>query len=142
MTFNTDVKIKFKRKGKTEIKKSDITNRLRKFARDNWLSFLCFQENRRKRQAQNGMCDYLIVGKGYLIFIESKIGKDYLSSEQFYFLRRVQEANISARDIVGVITDKNCDAVMDYLYGLFSTKLSPKPEDFADIKRHYRPKLL
>lgn len=72
------------------------------------LELITFQTDRQKRRQEKNMPDYFLYGRGYLIFLECKIGKDKLSKGQEIMLTELEYIAKKNKSVyVSIITDKN-----------------------------------
>jgi hypothetical protein len=100
-----------------QITKSDITdcfNELTAYGYD----VKTFNSNKPLPQSAKGMTDHLITGKGLIIFMEVKIGKDNLSSDQLEFgkvLTNAMTRNCFSTIFYFIADDKNFTEIRDLI---------------------------
>ena len=83
---------------------TDKINQLKKIG----MNVITFQTDKRKRRSEKNMTDYFIYGKGWVIFIECKIGKDKLSEGQENLKTELSYAQCyNDRLIYAIITETN-----------------------------------
>ena len=100
--------------------KSELTKKVKSVVLPLGLSMIINQTDRQKRKQESNNLDYFIYGKGYIIFLEAKIGKDKLSDGQGRLVEELQFAmDYNSRLYVDVITDKNYNEILNNIIDKF-----------------------
>lgn len=94
--------------------KKDITNKIAELRKFGYKVFT-FQNNRKMRIPIAGVTDYLIIGHGKIMFVESKLisTKDKLNNDQIEFKREVEK--VKSDDVLYfIINENNVDWFVDH----------------------------
>lgn len=100
--------------------KAQITEAIvTRFRKQLGMQVLIFQTNRRYSSSAKGMTDYFITGKGYLIFLELKIGKDKAREEQEKLMENLITCSLTnERVYASFITEQNYLTIIEKLTNL------------------------
>lgn len=86
------------------------------------LELITFQTHRKKNESEAGMFDYFLYGRGYLIFLECKIGRDRMSEKQMKLFDWLQYSmRFNNRLFVSIITDKDYEEVIKFIIEWIAT---------------------
>lgn len=97
------------------ITKTDIKNSLKQIERYGGKLYT-FNSNRYTGTGFKGFIDHIIFYKGYIIFIEVKIGKDRIQPEQIICQNCIKETTVKNPFVFYVLaTEKNYTLVTEYL---------------------------
>lgn len=107
---------------KTEITKTDITKRLKAFEKLG-LKLYTFNSHRAMPIATKGWPDHVLMGRGWIFFIECKFGYDKISDAQADFLVLMNDISYYNRRVMYfTLHDKNAELI----FTLISKELSKK----------------
>jgi hypothetical protein len=94
--------------------KSELTKRIKATVKGLYLNCIINQTDKAKRKQEKNNPDYFIYGRGWVIFLEAKIGKDKLSDGQETMIRELTYASkFNNQMFVSVITDSNYEEVLN-----------------------------
>ena len=99
--------------------KKQLTAKVKEYVLKSGMKIIINQTDRPKRKQESNNPDYFIYGKGKVIFLEAKIGRDKLSEGQSELMNELQWSMKFNRQLYAdVITDKNYIDILNKINNL------------------------